>query len=286
MTTAWVHGTVYTPEDSWKEAGSGGWARDIQIENAPLETTGGHVWNAAFRLFHFFEEMWEGDLLKKLLTPPQTTLQNAIPIPATSKVGPKKLNILELGAGCGWLGMALARNLPSSINKMVLTEQVVGGALEWLDHNVKLNQKAGLLLDNVQTCACDWNHYIQFLNHKNGSPEIASTELKDIDTSLADTTWDLIIGSDLVYNKAGTHMLPKVMRALVGEHTLIFYSHTKKRLEDYDIQFFEELEANGLSCEELREPSISTPPPSPPPYTEVFPWQRIAVYLITLKKDQ
>lgn len=50
------------------------------------------MWHAAFRLFNFFEEMW--DEVLKLGSLPRSGLQ-----------------VLELGAGCGWLGMALALNL-------------------------------------------------------------------------------------------------------------------------------------------------------------------------------
>jgi len=113
-----------------------------------------------------------------------------------------------------------------------------------------------------------------------------TTKCGDVDTSLAEVEWDLIIGSDLVYNKAGTLMLPRVMRALATPKTLIYYAHTRKRLEAYDIEFFEELEKNGFIWEEVREASISTPPASPPPLTIVFPWMRIAVYLIQLAPTQ
>lgn len=53
------------------------------------------MWHAAFRLFNFFEETWEDRVL---------------PL-----IGKRRLKVLELGAGCGWLGMALAQNLPVEI---------------------------------------------------------------------------------------------------------------------------------------------------------------------------
>jgi len=59
--------------------------------------------------------------------------------------------------------------------------------------------------------------------------------------------------------------------------------HTqKKRYEMVDIDFFAELEKLGLVCQEIRELSISTPPQSPPPMSEVFPPMRIAILLIQL----
>jgi hypothetical protein len=59
------------------------------------------------------------------------------------------LKIIELGAGCGWLGMTIARNLP--LATVCMTEMEEGGALEHLEYNLALNP-----LENVSTAACDW----------------------------------------------------------------------------------------------------------------------------------
>ncbi len=48
------------------------------------------------------------------------------------------LQILELGAGCGYLGMTIARNLPTA--HVCVTEMEYGGALEHLQHNVNINR--------------------------------------------------------------------------------------------------------------------------------------------------
>ncbi len=53
-------------------------------------------------------------------------------------------------------------------------------------------------------------------------------------------------------------------------------------LLDRVLQFFEQLARCGLTCVEVREPGVPTPPPSPPPLTELFPEMRIAVYDIRL----
>jgi len=241
----WVHGTVYTNEYAWKDPGlDNGWARDITIENAPLTTTGGHVWNAAYRLFHYFEEKWD-EIMYHVISfdhhsVPLSDCGITVPRPLCPRRRP--LRVLELGAGCGWLGMALARNLPQDICRMCMTEQVVGGALDWLQHNVRINQEIGLSLHSVDTSPCDWNDYISLLEHKAEDSSITPA----VDTSLASVSWDLIIGSDLVYNRAGTMMLPKVMRALSNKGTLIYYAHTRKRYEVFDIEFFEELEKKWL----------------------------------------
>jgi len=286
----WVHGTVFTTDNIWKDSPPG-WLRDIKFDVAALTTTGGHVWNAAYRLFHYFEYSWT-DIVSHFPLVDDTPSEKHIVIPNPIRRS-RPLKVLELGSGCGWLGMALARNLTQDISRLCMTEQVMGGALEWLDHNIKLNRDGGIPLSNVDTCACDWNDYIGLLQNRKdlvfsevnrNDPCLNSSSGNDIDTSLSSVEWDLIIGSDLVYNTAGTMMLPRVMRALCTPKTLIYYAHTKRRIEPYDMDFFEELEKFGFDCREVREEGVSTPPPSPPPLSDLFPWMRIAVYLITLKK--
>ena len=52
--------------------------------------------------------------------------------------------MLELGAGTGYLGMHLARDLSPS--RIVLTEMEQGNALGWLTRNVEANRRAGVPL--------------------------------------------------------------------------------------------------------------------------------------------
>lgn len=64
------------------------WKYDIATEHASLTTTGGRIWDAARRLASYLEAM-SGPL-------------------GLQRPG---LRVLELGAGLGWLGMTLARNI-------------------------------------------------------------------------------------------------------------------------------------------------------------------------------
>lgn len=190
------------------------WLKDFDVESAPLTTTGGRVWDAAYGLFDFLEILnAEGR--------------------QWCDVGPGFLNnsrILELGAGCGWLGCNLARNLPST--SFILTEQEVGGALDWLKHNITRGD-----FPNVTARPLDWS-------------------LPDHDVQ---GPWDLIIGSDLVYNEIGARLLPKVMHAQATSSTDtnasiipkgIFYAHTFHRFDQFDELFLECAEKEGLDvCE-------------------------------------
>ncbi|GIL66118.1 hypothetical protein Vafri_19720 [Volvox africanus] len=329
------------------------WVHDIVTEHAALTTTGGTVWDAARRLCSFLEEM--GHEL------------------GLSRPG---LKVLELGAGLGWLGMTLARNLTDS-KLVVLTEQEEGGGLDWLRHNLALNAHLPGM-EVVKAEACDWRHYYDYgriqqtytssqpsqspsgtggiphthtqsqprmeqfglacvaesssppaeahclggvrllseAEHEVGSDDclkplgspVGGTEefVGELDITggdkgdgsasgrggggssdawLLSQRWDFIIGSDLVYNAVGTECLPRVMRALAGPETRILYCHTRHRFDTHDVEFFSQLTACGLVWREIREPSIPTPPPSPPPLTELFPEMRVAIYDIRLRPN-
>lgn len=104
------------------------WSYDVQIQSDvqrgnPLTTTGGHVWDAAKRLAKYFDAEEEH-----------------------LNLGRKDLKILELGAGCGWLGLVIAKNLPGA--SICMTEMEYGGALEHLAYNVELNRSTHAY-DNV-----------------------------------------------------------------------------------------------------------------------------------------
>ena len=64
------------------------------------------------------------------------------------------------------------------------------------------------------------------------------------------TEWDLIIGSDLVYDENGVHMLPRVLAALVRPGNVAFYCHTKHGCDCLDFDFFAEVAKCGLLMEE------------------------------------
>jgi len=71
----------------------------------------------------------------------------------------KPEQVLELGAGCGTLGLTLARNLPHAA-EVCLTEQAFGGALQHLRRNVAANSHLPHMA-SVTCCACDWTHFMQ-----------------------------------------------------------------------------------------------------------------------------
>eukprot|EP00301_Raphidiophrys_heterophryoidea_P005673 c12356_g4_i1.p1 GENE.c12356_g4_i1~~c12356_g4_i1.p1 ORF type:complete len:517 (+),score=133.60 c12356_g4_i1:45-1553(+) len=115
------------------------WTKDVVIQSDvargnPLSTTGGHVWSAVHHFVSYFE----------------TTKEEI-------RLDQPQIRVLELGAGCGLLGMTIARNIPT-IKEMCLTEMEMGGALEHLEYNISINCDACVLPNNnVTSRACDWS---------------------------------------------------------------------------------------------------------------------------------
>ena len=99
-------------------------------ETATFATTGGHVWPAARRLLEYFEAVADDIGL--------------------SRPGAQ---IVELGAGTGWLSVALAKNLPNA-ERVVATEMRAGGALRWLRRNVRANERIDATAPTSRNARC------------------------------------------------------------------------------------------------------------------------------------
>ena len=229
-------------------------------EVATEQTTGGHVWQAAHTLLDYFE--------------------------ARPSLLAGKPSVIELGAGTGFLGMSLARDF--AVSRIILTEMITGGALTWLDRNVQRNRDAGLQLETLSTAALDWSWADEAAVVPAEEPGVDPSAAREAVFGVA---WDVVIGSDLVYNEIGVYMLPKVFaRLLANGTTIAYYAHTLNRYEFLDRDFFEALGAEGLRCEQVwpdagassaEEEGASALADDDEPFSgELFPEQRIVVFCI------
>ena len=218
---------------------------------ATKQTTGGHVWDAARHLLRFLEGRPE--------------------LLASTR------SVLELGAGTGWLGMTLARNVPT-LQRVCLTEMLDGGAFAWLQHNVA--QNAALPLGAVETLPCDWLWFGE------SAPDECSGDAAPVAharAALLSSRFDMVLGSDLVYDEVGMRALVQVFGALAESRDVkIFYAHTRYRFEMLDRDMLEALDARGLECVQV-DPAVEERPDSPPPMSELFPEMFVVVYEIRLQ---
>ena len=200
---------------------------NIILESGPLESTGGKVWRASIDFFAFLKDRVE---LKQ-----------------------ENCRIIELGSGCGWLGLRLCKEYLNI--KLTMTEQGNFGALDWLQHNVNLNRSI-----SVAVAELDW---------------------ANVSNDISDQQWDLIIGSELIYSYEGARLLPRVISQLLnGPDSVCYYCHSLYRFEAIDEVFIEELKSNNLQFEIVYNQDAFAEFRS---YTSLFPELQTVIFRIVRK---
>jgi predicted nicotinamide N-methyase len=162
----------------------------VEVESdAFLGTTGGKVWDASLVLLKYLTDV----------------------LTSHSSTG---FRILELGSGCGYLGLAVAEKFPDSF--VTLSEREEG--LNHLKRNIDRNG-----LKNADCIQLDW-----------------------ADTETAIPEIDLIIGSELVYNPITSVLLADLINRILPENSRFIYAHSLNRFEMIDIDFIDRLLAHNL----------------------------------------
>ena len=264
---------------------------NIIVDNKPLATTGGRVWDAARQCAQFLSQ---SGMYHEIMSRPGARL-------------------LELGAGCGWLGLAIANNVAKDKAELVcLTERAEGGGLAHLERNLLLNSRSSR--SNLVTAELDW---VQVTKDTEEEVQLrvrrSTNNSTDQGTAFVDTDqvvdrWDFIFGSDLVYEeKAGVVALSRLLGRLLRVDTpaatqspsssssprpIALYAHTKRRFELLDMLFYRELARQGLRVTEVMCEGQKRPT-SPPPMLERlemgwdpnFPDMRVVMLEITAAHD-
>ena len=107
--------------------------------------------------------------------------------------GKAVLRILELGAGCGYLGMTLASTQGHSDNpdEIILTDHAE--TTEWLRHNVNLNRE--ILQGRVSVAVLEWGDESHM--------DAVESEFGKVDA---------IVGSDIIYDPKSQSALVKTLQ--------------------------------------------------------------------------
>ncbi|KAJ1633081.1 hypothetical protein T492DRAFT_984223 [Pavlovales sp. CCMP2436] len=169
--------------------------------------------------------------------------------------------------------MVLATSVPN-VGAIVVSEYSAG--LAWLSTNVEANRSR--FRCPLEVCECDWQWFLPG----------ADADERALARGVVDRGWDLVLGSDLVYNEIGVNGLPRCIAALANACPCILYAHTLHRFDDNDVSFFANLHWNGLVYREVSADCAGDEGPakdgrssSPPPFSELFPEQRQAVFRIS-----
>jgi hypothetical protein len=156
----------------------------------------------------------------------------------TNTTAPLWNNVLELGAGTGWLGKTLLQNI-HYIQQLCLTDSKATGAVQWTQANLDSAKSQGLLhLERASVVPMDWK------------------DSEQIEHAANLHSWDLMIGSDLIYTEEGVGWLAKAMASLLNfskerrqqrPASRIVYGHTHGRIPELDQKWEQQLHAVGLT---------------------------------------
>lgn len=174
------------------------WGDGLRLEDYSHEAhCSAQVWDAAREMLEYFHSCQQEYCRRK----PQ-------------------LRVLEIGAGTGWLGLALAQGMGSAWN---LTLSDMALAVPRLLRNTEAN-------DSVVSVAV-----------KEGDWEKPQELLRD--------GFDLVFGSDLVYNDVTLRLLPEMFQSALRSGAEVLYAHSLHRWSSsgVDRQFLEMCSAAGLS---------------------------------------
>lgn len=143
--------------------------------------------------------------------------------------------ILELGSGTGWMMLNVACHLPEL--NVTLSDQAE--AVTNLKSNVeRATQEHPALAGRVHVIDLNWD-------------DVGS------DPSLLGSSWDFIIGSDLLYSIETMHALSRAWSALLDTNaapgTQSFYAHMPRRSRQVDAEWRQAFANHGLLLEPVPE---------------------------------
>ena len=126
-----------------------------------------------------------------------------------------------------------------AVEHIYLSEMLDGGAFAWLQHNVALN--AALSLRAVQAIPCDWAWFAasgDIGEQGEGSGDTAGEEaahaasdhvIAQARSIVQSTSFDLVIGSDLVYEEEGMRALVRVFAVLAARGVRLLPNPSRSR---------------------------------------------------------
>ncbi|MCJ1306452.1 hypothetical protein MMC25_000094 [Agyrium rufum] len=195
--------------------------RTLRIWEESGDSIARHIWDSGIMIVAYFWDCYE------------TNWQNGRSLSEILSKRPKTLRVLELGSGCGVVGIAFAQLVKKA--SVLLTD--LPEAMPILQHNV--SKAKGLAAQStLQSQVLDWEN------------DEALSQLLDVQK------FDLILVSDCTYNTNSIPSLVKVLEKLViGCRPHIFLA-TKTR-HDSENLFFDLMKEKGIEVQNREEFSRS-----------------------------
>ncbi|KAK9487470.1 putative methyltransferase-domain-containing protein [Lipomyces starkeyi] len=154
--------------------------------------------------------LWDsGILLGKFLT---LSNQNSDNFLKHLKGSSKSMNILELGCGCGIVGLTLSRVFPQS--RVVLTD--LDSARNVCERNIALNctrSSSSRTSGKIEFSSFDWE---------------SGNNTMEENAKVYDEEWDVVVSCDCTYNADSFDILTDVLLKVVSQRTKLLLVHKER----------------------------------------------------------
>jgi predicted nicotinamide N-methyase len=221
----------------------------IKQDNTCQSHTGGIVWETAYLLACYLHAKYQHDNNHSSTRTSTNENNKRKPLGKT----------LEVGSGCGMLGLVLAAS--GLCKKVVMTEtqDVMANLIKNVEFNTTLPNKA-CSSKKISVRQLRWDAYKEDIQHCQ-SDVGADTNTKTGSTDLDPHTFDTIIGTDVIFSTQLVKPLLKTLRKMSDVQTNI-YLCVQVRCADSHSLFLEKASKYDFICtdrtEDLREfPSCS-----------------------------
>ena len=208
------------------------------------DTTGSRLWPGAIALTNYLVGTERDNIVAKI-----ELEEDRVPVKTVQSDWPST-RVLELGAGLGLVGIALACYGAS----VTLTE--LRGQLNLLRRNVEINY-GNLLRGGCKTYSVNQDTQLQ-LNHKVRckAQELDWAHTAMLPAGIEKGSFDVIIGSEICYDDESDPLLISLLTRVCSPATLVFLSlcdHREEREDGFPSDFFKAAHGAGFDCKIVKE---------------------------------
>ena len=203
----------------------------VRQNSSVQEHTGGIVWETSYLLASYLLERHRGDDQRQKRKPPQNSA--SIGRSADNSPPPPLGKVLEIGSGCGMLGLVLAASGLSS--SVILTE--CSEVMDDLRSNVQRNIDAkanSLCKDVVSAQLLRWDCLEEDIAGTDDANTNAKNDSKE-SLQLRPHSFDTIVGTDVVFTPTLVRPLLACLALMAHKHTNIYLCLQVRCADSHDL---------------------------------------------------